>query len=155
MTDSRPHPERDAAESAVIQRIRDEIWHMDQLEQVDAVLRAIRDGLRRLGIDFFGISINDVDEIRAEVCYYTSAGEDVSWNIFSDRVTNAPVLNFMRSEHPTYRPDLHAHDPWGERTQVEATYGAPIRSILDVPFGTGTFVINSRSPEAFSGRTRA
>jgi PAS domain S-box-containing protein len=142
--------ERQEAESAAIQQVRDEIWRMLEPTHVNAVLRAIHKGLRDLGVDFFGISINDVDEVPGEVRYYTFADDDIEWSVCKDRVLNRAVIDFMAADVPTYRPDLYTIDSWGERPEVEATWGAPIRSIIDVPFESGTFAINSRSTNAFS-----
>lgn len=142
--------ERHEAEAAVIQHIRDEIWRLIDPEQVDDVLLAIRDGLHDLGVEFHGIGINEVDEAAGKVRYNTFVGDRGEWSLSDDEEQNARVVAFMKAGVPTYRPDLHHEDRWEERQRVEEGWGAPIRSIVDLPFDTGTFAINSRQADAFS-----
>jgi len=116
---------------------------------LEGLLRSIRDGLRTLDVDFFGISINHVDRQRSQVRYYSFAGDDGGWMTSKDQRVNQRILDFVQADKPTYRSDLHTDDSWEEREKVEAGWGPPIRSIIDVPFETGTFALNSRRAHAF------
>ena len=138
------------AATSPIAGIRDEIWRLIDPEQVDDVLLAIRDGLHDLGVEFHGIGINEVDEAAGRVRYNTFVGDRGEWSLSDDEEQNARVVAFMKTGVPTYRPDLHHEDRWQERQRVEEGWGAPIRSIVDLPFDTGTFAINSRQADAFS-----
>lgn len=142
--------ERHEAEAEVIQHIRDEIWRLIDPDQIDDVLRAIRDGLRDLGVDFHAIGINDVDEAAGQVRYNTIVGDRCEWSLSDDEEQNARVVEFMKTGLPTYRPDLHEEDRWQERRRVEEGWGPPIRSIVDLPLDSGTLAINSRRAHAFS-----
>lgn len=56
---------RQQAREACIQGMRDAIWRLADSDQLEGLLRSIRDGLRTLDVDFFGISINHVDRQRS------------------------------------------------------------------------------------------
>ncbi|MBQ38762.1 MAG: hypothetical protein CME04_20435 [Gemmatimonadaceae bacterium] len=147
--------ERHEAETETIQRIRDEIWRMVEPEQVDEVLRAIGGSLRDLGVNFHGISINHVDESTGQVGFYSFEDDRGGWSVSEDAGENLRVMEFMKAGVPAYRPDLHIDDPWGELELIEAGWGPPIRSVIDVPFESGTFAINSREADAFPEREQA
>ncbi|MDA0337472.1 MAG: PAS domain S-box protein [bacterium] len=141
---------RHEAEAEAIQRIRDEIWRMAEPAHVDGVLRVMRDSLHGLGVDFNGIGINLMDADQQGVRHFSFAGSEGGWTASGEAGIASRIVAFMRAEGPTYRADLHLDDAWGERQRIASDWGDKVRSIIDVPFDTGTLALNSCHADAFS-----
>ena len=137
-------------EARVLQHVRDEIWRMAEPDDVEGVLRAVRDGLRTLGVDFHGIGINNVTEDRERVHHFSFAGEESMRTTSSEPTLTQRIVDFMEADHPSYRADLLADDPWDEHDRIVTDWGDKVRCIIDVPFESGTLALNSPTPNAFS-----
>lgn len=140
--------ERAEARSGWTQRIRDEIWRMDGPDDIAGLLQALADCLIDLGVEFYGIAINDVlDDERVRTYRHVRDGE---WHPPDIRAKGAAMRSFLASAGPTLRGDLDVEDPWNERPFVRDRWGAAVRAIIDVPFEGGCLAINSLQPSPWS-----
>jgi len=132
-------------------RVRDEVWKMRTPEDIQQVLKAMRDSMRALEIPFENYSINTVDITEGTgVVHFDALDEREEWIEPSSDGGDDLVIQIWDGRKPVYRRDLAAEDVHREREYLEETYGHPVRSALDVPFSHGTLAVNSSRPSAFS-----
>ncbi|MEW6751207.1 MAG: ATP-binding protein [Candidatus Latescibacterota bacterium] len=136
------------AERALLERVREEVWEMRSMDDLQGVLVAIRLGLAELQVPLLGLSVNIVERTEepgsVRVHEITAQGELVVSSLDS----GAGIIRRMwEGQEPVYRRDLEAEDPQGERQALQQY--ARIRAVLDVPFSHGTLAVNSLQPEAF------
>lgn len=60
------------------------------------------------------------------------------------------IYRIWETQQVAYRPDVLAEDLFGEAKAHADDYGAPVRTIVDVPFSHGTLAVNSTDANAFS-----
>jgi len=131
------------------QRVLDEVWKMNQPEDIQQVLEAVKAGLEMLGVPFQGCGINVVDTSgkSSAVCEYETSDQG-TWEVEEKELGEFLGL-IWRSGKPHYRCDLEAEDPSQERKILEQKFGT-VHSVLDVPFSHGTLAVNSPKAHAFS-----
>ena len=133
----------------VLQRAREEVLLMSAVADIEKVVTAIRTALDAMGIRYHacGINLLDTSGPSPRMKSRTSL-PDGGW-LDTDTTRSAQlVLEMSRKGEPTYRPDLEADDPLGEREYMQRH--TRLRSVVDVPFSRGTLAVNSTEPRAFS-----
>lgn len=133
----------------IFHQVRTEVWKMRNALDPGPLLRAICEGLGRLGLrfDFFGINLIDVQASppSGTAHFRTPAGE---WRQQSyPQLEGSPLLAIWEKQKLMYRDDLEVADPYGERPTVG---GRGIRCLVDIPFSHGTLALSSKEPQAFS-----
>jgi len=137
------------ARRRVLQQMREAVLRMQGVEDVEEVLVAIGAGLDQLGVPYQNCGINVLDLDAAPPAMRSrSASRDGRWLISDNPASVNTVMRMWQAGQPTYRPDLEADDPLGERQYLQKR--ARIRAVLDVPFAQGTLAVNSTQPNAFA-----
>ncbi len=132
------------------QRVRDEVWKMRAVEDIEKVIQVVREELEAMGVGVQGCSIHVVDEGESPtVRSWRNDAGNVEW-VRSDNVQAADCIVAMwRSGQPVFRSDIE-EDANTEREYIASQFGRGVRSILDIPFSHGLIGINSAKPNAFS-----
>ncbi|MFH1570027.1 MAG: response regulator [Gemmatimonadota bacterium] len=142
---------RREARRLAVARVREQVWRMRGTQDLQAVLAAICEGLRELGVPFRHCTMNVVDASASppavRVYGHSESGMWHSPALAPPAV--ARMIDLWRSAVPVYRRDLEREDLRDERQSIARAMG-PARSVLDVPFSHGTLAVNSPEPEAFS-----
>ena len=141
---------RTEARRQAIQKAREKVLMMTSPDSIDQVVVGIATALEEVGVPFHGCGINVLDVDRDPPTVHSRFRQpDGGW-MWSDNPSTAAIVRQMwELGEPTYRPDLEAEDPLGERERLQRR--TRIRAVVDVPFSRGTLAINSLVPEAFSG----
>lgn len=130
--------------------LRRSIWAMASPDDIDTVIRAIRDTLLKCGVDFYGCGVNILDEERdppSVRVYAMQTGRADRWKEEESGAVDL-VQGFVREGHTVYRRDLLAVDDFAEMPRLHRQ--EQVRSVLDVPFAHGTLAVNSLQADAFS-----
>lgn len=132
------------ARRQLAERVRRAILAMHSIEEMDAVLAEIRQGLLDQGIPLRFTAVNRVD---SSVSPPTVVSHSMSPDGVSGRLETGAgtILDFWKGKEVVYRRDLSQQDPYNERV-----YLGKARSVVDVPFAQGTLAVNSFEPNAFS-----
>ena len=144
--------------SQALQKVRDSVWRMESPEDLPTVLANVREGLEVLAVPFEKCGINVVSEPGDQLAlkYYNITRDkevrEGTWEVKIDSPDAAIVDEIWRADAPVYRPDLDTEDPLGELEVFKGIAVRKVRSILDVPFVSGTIAVNSSQPNAFSDR---
>ena len=145
-----PREEGPQGREAFVAGVKDQVWRMKGTGDIRRVLRTVHQGLGRLGMSYHACDINLVDSSGDPplVSYYTLDGDD--WREGEEEEGRETVLRIWREGKIAYRGNLLVEDINQERTYLERQFGLSIRSVLDIPFSTGTLAINSQQANAFS-----
>ena len=145
--------EQEAREEAEIrQRVRDAIWDMRGVEDLQKIFDSVAPALTDLGVAHNACGINRVNPKLAEETVHSMDSSIVEGRKTTDRVSNAAagVIHQIWQEKVTaYRPNLQTDDPYDEAEAVARRHPG-VCCILDVPFSHGTLALNSKEPHAFS-----
>ena len=142
---------RREARQAAVSRVREQVWRMEDEEDIRKVLAAVREGLVEMEVPFLDCGINVVEgegEGRRVRLHVLTAREE--WIVSMNDTGARNVVGFWQSGEVAYRADLLAEDSHGERAIVQQVLGSSVRSVLDVPFSRGTLAMNSAAANAFS-----
>jgi len=133
------------------QRVRDEVWKMGAVEDIDKVIRVVREELETMDVAVQGCSIHLVDEVESPtVRSWRNNAEDVEWVNFDNAEAADRIVAMWRAGLPFFRSDLEVEDTQAERDFIIHQFGRRVRSVLDIPFSHGLIAINSAVPNAFS-----
>ena len=141
-----------ALRRSVMGHLRDAIWAMQHSDDMDRVVKALRDGLEQLSLSFLAIGINviNVGPHGTSITCYTDYGAGVRrLHLDETRQGNDTLRKFWQEQKIVYRRDLDKEDPYQEAARLRRGMGAHLRSIVDVPFAHGTLAVNSIEAEAF------
>ena len=122
-------------------------------EDIESVLIAVRDGLKRMEIPYLrcgiivvegapdttSIRIHDLDSTDDSTIRHRRPADQ-------DRQAASTIFDFWSVGEPVYRRDLDEDDPYRERQRV----GSDVRCLLDVPFSHGTLSVKSDTPNSYS-----
>jgi two-component sensor histidine kinase len=125
-------------------QVREQVWEMRRVEDIEQVLGIVGDSLRIMEIPFMycGVNLVDLDTGMATSLY--TMNPEGEWQ--KGPISGGPLIaRFWKGQKPIYRRDLHREDPYDERSRI-----GRVRSLVDMPFSHGTLAISSREPEAFS-----
>lgn len=142
------------AENQALQDLREEVWRMERVADIDRVITAVRVCLDVLAIDAEGCSVHVIDDETdppGVTSFRNRRGETAWVRSSSDGVRDA-ILSVWRAGKPLYREDLQTQDDFDETARIRDNFGTLIRSVLDVPFSRGTLAVNNTRPAAFSDR---
>ena len=137
------------ARTAALNRVRENVWRMGTEEDIESVLIAVRDGLKRMEIPYLrcgiivvegapdttSIRIHDLDSTDDSTIRHRRPADQ-------DRQAASTIFDFWSAGEPVYRRDLDEDDPYRERQRV----GSDVRCLLDVPFSHGTLSVKSDTP---------
>ena len=132
---------------AALHRVREQVWKMTQPSDIERLLTAVAEALKSMDIVFSQCGVNLLDDGAVERPHRTTYVRrwDGEW-LRREFVDESPVVvDIWRSGTPSYRPDVTVDDPYGEAHDYKVR-----RSILDVPFSSGTLALSSTEPNAFS-----
>jgi len=135
----------------VLSRVRDEVWKMENADDIRNVVTAVGKGLEMLGVPFQACDINLVDASSdpPTVNYHTLL-ESGGWREGEEKKGRDTLLRIWKDGKVAYRRDLTVEDVYQERTYLEEQFGVPTCSVVDVPFAFGTLAVNSSEANAFS-----
>ena len=139
----------DEERTALSQELRDEVWNMRSADDVERILVAVRDGLRKFGLPFDDCGVNVVDPDEGSVRFHSMTAEG-EWKQAHSEAGVAVVLDIWRRGEIAHRRDLSLADEYGEAQGVRTIFGRPVRTVVDVPFSRGTLAINSIEADAFT-----
>jgi signal transduction histidine kinase len=141
-------------ESRAFHDVREEVWRMERVDDIDRVIVAVRQCLDALKIDVEGCSIHVVDDNTdpPTVTSFRNRREETVWVRSVTEFARDTIVALWRSGTASYRNDLSANDVMGESHHIGDTYGLRVRSVLDVPYSRGTLGLNNSKPNAFSER---
>ena len=133
----------------VVDKVREQIWKMEDSGDVERILSAMSEGLRTLEVPFVycGVNIVDDGEAPSVLTHLMDQKGQYRQNIFYVQ-TFSPIIKIWRTGKMPYRPDITKEDPYGERAKLLKTQ----RAVVDVPFSQGILAVSSAEPEAFSKR---
>lgn len=133
------------------QRLRDEIWRIQDADDMERVMVAVQAGLRSLGlpIDDCGVNLIDGSSDPPDVQFHSMTAEG-TWRPTGYGGGAEIVLEIWRQGEVAYRRDLAEQDAYDEAPQIEGLFQRRVRSVVDVPFAHGTLAVNSPRPDAFS-----
>ena len=126
--------------------VKEQVWNMDSVDDIDRVLEAVGDILNSMEIPFTLCGINIVDPATATPSVIYIMDQEGKWSSRNVAKGGETIIQFWRQTQPVYRKDLHQENPYGENMR------ASIRSIVDMPFSHGTLAVSSEEPEAFSAQ---
>jgi signal transduction histidine kinase/ligand-binding sensor domain-containing protein/DNA-binding response OmpR family regulator len=135
--------ERDSA----VERVRTQVFSMQQANDLDQVVLALGHELQGLDIQFNNCGLQIVGEggTDAENLFLSYGSESVERSQTSGWQAHTSVYTAWDQQQIVYRADLAKDDPYGE----EGMLASGLRSIVDVPFRYGTLALNSKNPNAF------
>ena len=132
----------------VVQQVREEVWKMVGVEDIQKVLVAIGEGLEAMEIPYQICGINVVEVGRVAPNMRTrSMTREGRWMTQGEE-TGELVTGWWRGGEVVYRRDLESEDPYDERRYMQTH--ARIRSVVDMPFSHGTLAVSSLEPDAFA-----
>ena len=136
-------------QTQALRRVQDSVWQMLSPDDIQHVLESLRESLSDLGVPYDECGINVVDKTvdppTVRIHQTTRGGE---WYFSSAPSEGAFMTHLWGATGPVYRRDLEVDDPFGEAGLNYAKQ--QVRSILDIPFASGTIAVNSSVPGAFS-----
>jgi PAS domain S-box-containing protein len=145
---------RQELEKIVLQNVRDAIWEMQGENDIEAVLKAIKEGLTALEIPFHGLGANVVEEggdsRQVRHFEFLSAEDGGQWLTVEISTDIGGLIEMWQKGRPVYRRDLADQDIYQERATIEERFSSSVRSIIDIPFSHGTLAVNSTKGNAFS-----
>jgi PAS domain S-box-containing protein len=136
-------------ERATVQAVREAVWRMRNMDDMQEVLQQIHAGLEQLEIPLFGCGVNVVDQDPDSVAVRVHDLDCSRQLTISDIDEGIEIIRRIWLDgKPANRGDLDVQDPLGERPAMQRH--AHIRSVVDVPFSHGTLAANSLLPNAFT-----
>ncbi|MBT7860946.1 MAG: PAS domain-containing protein, partial [Gemmatimonadetes bacterium] len=143
--------ERNQAErhKEAVNRIREQVWFMEDDEDLVKVLDTVGDALRDGGVTFCDCDINLV-EVTGEASSVRHYNPQRKTWVESPNDTAIRLVQLWSERTVAYRRDLHQEDGYDEAGQIEKAFGHRARSVVDVPFSDGTLAVNHDQPDAFS-----
>jgi signal transduction histidine kinase/ligand-binding sensor domain-containing protein/CheY-like chemotaxis protein len=147
----RAEAERLRLRQLALYRVREQVWRMQDPDEIEQVMDTVGANLRDLGVPFhyFGVNVLSTGSATgSSVTAYTmdDAGD---WAFRRHNRVFPLIQKFHREGRTVYRPDLHTDDPYSEREDLER-----VRAVVDVPFSHGTLAASSRLPNAFAEMDR-
>ncbi|MFT5089395.1 MAG: PAS domain S-box-containing protein [Planctomycetota bacterium] len=143
--------QRGEVRRSAAQHVHDEVWKMRAVEDIDKVIRVVREELEMMGVAVQGCSIHLVDEAASpKVRSWRNNTEDGKWANSDNESLADRILSMWRAGQPVFRSDLEAEDEQNEREFIVGQFGYRVRSVLDIPFSHGLLAINNAAPNAFS-----
>ncbi|MBT4099725.1 MAG: PAS domain-containing sensor histidine kinase [Gemmatimonadetes bacterium] len=132
-----------------LSELRGAVWDMASPDDIDGIIRAMRDTLRKCGVDFFGCGVNliDMGQTPSVRVYVMQTGDADTWKEEEPGVVSL-IQRFVCDGKTVYRRDLLEADSFSEKPRLHRQQ--QVRSVLDVPFSHGTLAINSVEADAFS-----
>jgi signal transduction histidine kinase/DNA-binding NarL/FixJ family response regulator len=137
--------ERSRARQLALYRVREQVWRMDDPEQIDDVMDTVGRNLRDLSVpfDYFGVNVlAEIDGEPGVIAYTMNA--DGEWAFRRHTGPFELIRRFHAEGRTVYRPDLHSDDPYGEREEL-----VRLRAVVDVPFSHGTLAASAFEAHAF------
>jgi hypothetical protein len=132
-------PIESQARRQALSDVRDAAIRMVRPGASEEVERSVETALRVLGIPFHACGVNHVTP---------DAPPRRGGSRDSELRGLEIIYRIWESQQVAYRPDVL--DLFGEAKAHADDYGAPVRTIVDVPFSHGTLAVNSTRPDAFS-----
>jgi PAS domain S-box-containing protein len=139
------------SEQRAMEWINQAVQNLRKPEDLRRVVQVIYDALENVGLDFQLLSIHQcLEEASATFAtYLVSPGGSLE----EIQGVRPNVLRLWKAGRAVYRSDLQV-DAGGlteeGMAELEKLARSPVRSILDVPHGSGTLALASAQPEAFS-----
>jgi len=125
-------------------QVREQVWKMRRVEDIEQVLGTVGESLRIMEIPFMYCGVNLVDPKTGMATSLYTMNPEGEWQ--KGPISGGPlIVRFWKGQKSVYRRDLHREDPYDERSRI-----GRVRSLVDMPFSHGTLAVSSREPEAFS-----
>ena len=138
---------REAEIAAAVERIRTQVFSMQQAEDLDQVVLALGGELQGLDIPFHhcGLQILGEGGLHAERIALRHGSTAVSRTRTSGWQAHTSVYEAWDKQQVVYRADLQQDNPYGEESLIEAG----LHCVIDVPFRYGTLALSSECPDAY------
>ena len=147
------HAAQEASENAHrgLREIRDRIWAMRDPAEIDDLLPAIGKCLEGLSIPIqdFGVNVVDPADPAGTSFHVLSSGGHLTAGVDAG---GELVHQIWREGKTVCRRFGEGDDAYGEGARLEALFGHPVRSVIDMPFSRGTLAANSAEEDAFTER---
>ncbi|MBI2502107.1 MAG: PAS domain S-box protein [Candidatus Latescibacteria bacterium] len=140
-------------EQSALKQVREEVFKMQEADDIQGILLAAREGLEATGVSFRWCGINVVDESGEPIVVssHNMTREGVWESIDNTAGAGAEtIVRIWRAGETAYRRDLEREDVYQERSHIAESFGYSVRSVLDIPFFCGTLAINNDRADAFS-----
>jgi len=134
--------ERSTRVNLAIQRVRNRILEMEIEADWEKVVTSLGEELTSL-VDFAGCGVNLVSQDGRMRSYSSGRGAQVG----IEMETPPPVRTALSNGEPFYRRNLGELE---EAEEYDGLFQIGIRSVVDVPFTTGTIAMNSLEEDAFT-----
>jgi len=138
---------REAEIETAVERVRTQVFSMQQAEDLDQVVLALSRELKNLNIPFHncGLQILGEDGTQAERIALRAKGSAIERGQASGWQQHTSVYQAWDTQQVVYRADLQQDNPYNEESMLKAG----VRSVVDVPFRYGTLALSSEHPNAF------
>ncbi|MFA6110438.1 MAG: PAS domain S-box protein [Candidatus Latescibacterota bacterium] len=140
-----------------LQVVRDAVWDMVGVGDIDRVLGAPRGALEIMRLPFarYGVQIVDQGDPPV-VTLYTARDEggvtrQADWIVTDTERYAEAVMALWRRGRPVHCRDLQTEPSHHQAAELTAWYG-PARTVVDVPFSHGVLTVTGTRPAAFSQR---
>ena len=136
---------------SILHRLRETVWQIEDADNAQDVLVAVRKGLELLKIPFKSCGVYLVDPSSAPLAVlFHDMSSDGEWQPTKAEEGRDTVVQIWKARIPAYRQDLDQEGKFQEKTWLARRLGYPVYFVLDVPFSHGLLVVNSSEPVGFS-----
>jgi|GEM_PF-231566 len=140
---------RNEVRRQVLYRLRDTVWQMQKIEDIEKFLRALGQSMVELNIPFQASSLNLLSPIPNPTrIHFYHIHRDDHYEDHDSRDLSHVMKQIWSTGEIAYRRDLEAEDIHDEHAQLPR--GDRVRCVLDIPFSHGTLAVNSYEVNAFS-----
>ena len=132
-----------------LREIRSRVWAMRDPADMDDMLLAIVRELEELAIPVqdFGVNVVDPDDPTRTIFHMLSSEGRLTAGV---EAGSELVYQIWREGKIACRQFGEGKDIYGEGDRIEALFGHPVRSVIDIPFSHGTLAANSAEEDAFT-----
>ena len=137
--------------------LREQVQRMKSADDIEIVMRTIRNSLEILEIPFqdWGINVVDASTDPPTVRFHNMT-RDGEWRVGDmEHEGKDLVVGIWRTGAPFHRQDLKVEDDHQEQKHIGEGFDHSARSVIDIPFSHGTLAVNSTEPRAFTERNIA
>ena len=138
---------RQAEVAAAVERVRTQVFSMQQAEDLDQVVLALGRELQDLGIAYHtcGLQILGEGGLHAQRIALRHGSTAVARTRTDGWHAQSSVYKAWQQQQAVYRADLQKDNPDGD----DGLLKAGVRAVIDVPFSYGTLALSSENPNAF------
>ncbi len=107
---------RERREAARYQ-VREQVWNMDSVDDIDRVLETVGDILKSMEVPLAPCGVNIVDPATATPTVNYIMNQQGEWSSRTVDKGGSTIAHFWRQTEPVYRRDLHKENPYNEHAR--------------------------------------